>query len=82
MKRLIEDLDTTKLFIANSKIDTLDNLHKLNNAYNNLKDFLTRLEQVNLEDAIDVRNIKNLKLANELLKLRKRNFEQKKININ
>ena len=34
-------------------------------------------EQINLEDAIDVREIKNLKLANQLLKLRRRKkFEQ------
>ena len=34
-------------------------------------------EQINLEDAIDIREIKNLKLANQLLKLRRRNkFEQ------
>ena len=34
-------------------------------------------DQVNLEDAIDVREIKNLKLANQLLKLRRRKkFEQ------
>ena len=29
-------------------------------------------EQINLEDAIDVREVKNLKLANQLLKLRRR----------
>jgi len=34
-------------------------------------------EQINLEDAIDVRNIKNLKLANELLKLRKRKKQER-----
>ena len=34
-------------------------------------------EQINLEDAIDVREVKNLKLANQLLKLRRRKkFEQ------
>jgi len=34
-------------------------------------------EQINLEDAIDIREIKNLKLANQLLKLRRKNkFEQ------
>ena len=34
-------------------------------------------EQINLEDAIDIRDIKNLKLANQLLKLRrKQKFEQ------
>ena len=34
-------------------------------------------EQINLEDAIDIRDIKNLKLANQLLKLRRRKkFEQ------
>ncbi len=34
-------------------------------------------EQINLEDAIDVREIKNLKLANQVLKLRrKQKFEQ------
>ncbi len=34
-------------------------------------------EQINLEDAIDIREIKNLKLANQVLKLRrKRKFEQ------
>lgn len=34
-------------------------------------------DQINLEDAIDIRNVKNLKLANELLKLRRRKkFEQ------
>jgi len=34
-------------------------------------------EQINLEDAIDIREIKNLKLANQLLKLRrKQKFEQ------
>ena len=34
-------------------------------------------EQINLEDVIDVREIKNLKLANQLLKLRRRKkFEQ------
>ena len=34
-------------------------------------------EQINLEDAIDIREIKNLKLANQLLKLRRRKkFEQ------
>ena len=34
-------------------------------------------EQINLEDAIDIRETKNLKLANQLLKLRrKRKFEQ------
>ncbi len=34
-------------------------------------------QQINLEDAIDVREIKNLKLANQLLKLRrKQKFEQ------
>ena len=34
-------------------------------------------EQINLEDAIDVREVKNLKLANQLLKLRrKKKFEQ------
>ena len=34
-------------------------------------------EQINLEDAIDVREIKNLKLANQLLKLRrKKKFDQ------
>ena len=34
-------------------------------------------EQINLEDAIDVREIKNLKLANQVLKLRrKKKFEQ------
>ena len=34
-------------------------------------------EQINLEDAIDIREIKNLKLANQLLKIRrKRKFEQ------
>jgi len=34
-------------------------------------------EQINLEDAIDVREIRNLKLANQLLKLRrKKKFEQ------
>jgi len=34
-------------------------------------------DQINLEDAIDVREIKNLKLANQLLKLRRRKkFEQ------
>ena len=36
-------------------------------------------EQINLEDAIDVREIRNLKLANQLLKLRrKKKFEQDK----
>ena len=29
-------------------------------------------EQINLEDAIDIREIRNLKLANQLLKLRRR----------
>ena len=29
-------------------------------------------DKVNLEDAIDIRNVKNLKLANELLKVRRR----------
>ena len=29
-------------------------------------------EQINLEDAIDIRDVKNLKLANQLLKLRRR----------
>ena len=38
---------------------------------NNIQASLQR-EQINLEDAIDIRNIKNLKLANELLKLRRR----------
>ena len=34
-------------------------------------------EQINLEDAIDIREIKNLKLANQLLKLRRRlKFEE------
>ena len=34
-------------------------------------------EQINLEDAIDIREVKNLKLANQLLKLkRRRKFEQ------
>ena len=34
-------------------------------------------QQINLEDAIDVREVKNLKLANQLLKLRRRKkFEQ------
>ena len=34
-------------------------------------------EQINLEDAIDIREIRNLKLANQLLKLRRRQkFEQ------
>ena len=34
-------------------------------------------EQINLEDAIDVREVKNLKLANQVLKLRRRKkFEQ------
>jgi hypothetical protein len=37
-------------------------------------------EQINLEDAIDVREIKNLKLANQLLKLRRRKkFEQDRV---
>ena len=38
---------------------------------NNIQASLQR-EQINLEDAIDIRNVKNLKLANELLKLRRR----------
>jgi hypothetical protein len=37
-------------------------------------------EQINLEDAIDIREIKNLKLANQLLKLRrKQKFEQDRL---
>ena len=37
-------------------------------------------EQINLEDAIDIREIKNLKLANQLLKLRRRQkFEQDRL---
>ena len=37
-------------------------------------------EQINLEDAIDIRDIKNLKLANQLLKLRRRKkFEQDRV---
>src|SRR5210317_2284334 len=36
-------------------------------------------EQINLEDAIDIREIRNLKLANQLLKLRRRQkFEQER----
>jgi len=38
---------------------------------NNIQASLQR-EQINLEDAIDIRNVQNLKLANELLKLRRR----------
>ena len=38
---------------------------------NNIQATLQR-DQINLEDAIDIRNVKNLKLANELLKLRRR----------
>ena len=38
---------------------------------NNIQVALSR-EQIFLEDAIDIRNIKNLKLANELLKLRRK----------
>ena len=34
-------------------------------------------EQINLEDAIDVREVKNLKLANQLLKLRRKQKEEK-----
>ena len=34
-------------------------------------------EQINLEDAIDIREIRNLKLANQLLKLRRRKKEEK-----
>jgi hypothetical protein len=37
-------------------------------------------EQINLEDAIDIREVKNLKLANQLLKLRRRRkFEQDRL---
>jgi hypothetical protein len=37
-------------------------------------------EQINLEDAIDIREIRNLKLANQLLKLRrKQKFEQDRV---
>tara|TARA_R100000697_G_scaffold17261_1_gene24186 strand:+ start:422 stop:2839 length:2418 start_codon:yes stop_codon:yes gene_type:complete len=37
-------------------------------------------EQINLEDAIDIREVKNLKLANQLLKLRRRRkFEQDRV---
>ena len=37
-------------------------------------------QQINLEDAIDVREVKNLKLANQLLKLKRRKkFEQDRI---
>ena len=37
-------------------------------------------EQINLEDAIDIREIRNLKLANQLLKLRrKQKFEQDRL---
>jgi len=38
---------------------------------NNIQASLQK-DQVNLEDAIDIRNVKNLKLANELLKVRRR----------
>ena len=38
---------------------------------NNIQAALQK-EQINLEDAIDVREVKNLKLANQLLKLRRR----------
>ncbi len=38
---------------------------------NNIQMTLSK-EQINLEDAIDVREVKNLKLANQLLKLRRR----------
>ena len=34
-------------------------------------------QSINLEDAIDLRNIRNVKLANELLKLRRKKKEQK-----
>jgi hypothetical protein len=34
-------------------------------------------EQINLEDAIDIREIRNLKLANQLLKLRRKQKEEK-----
>ena len=42
---------------------------------NNIQIALQR-DQINLEDAIDIREVKNLKLANELLKLRRRKKEQ------
>ena len=42
---------------------------------NNIQVALQR-DQINLEDAIDIREVKNLKLANELLKLRRRKKEQ------
>jgi len=38
---------------------------------NNIQASLQK-DQINLEDAIDIRNVKNLKLANELLKVRRR----------
>jgi len=34
-------------------------------------------ERINLEDAIDIREVKNLKLANQLLKIRRRKKEEK-----
>ena len=39
---------------------------------NNIQVALSK-EQIYLEDAIDIRNVKNLKLANELLKVRRKN---------
>mgnify|MGYP007071974987 CR=1 FL=1 len=43
---------------------------------NNIQMSLSK-DQINLEDAIDIREIKNLKLANQLLKIRrKRKFDQ------
>jgi len=35
-------------------------------------------EQINLEDAIDIREIRNLKLANQLLKLKKKAKRRKR----
>ena len=39
-------------------------------------------QSINLEDAIDIREIKNLKLANQLLKLRRAKKEEKDFQIN
>ena len=47
-------------------------MKKKNNYLENNIQVSLQKEQINLEDAIDIREIRNLKLANQLLKLRRK----------
>jgi hypothetical protein len=68
---ILEDVKNLYLHDFGIYVDLLPDEHEKEMLEANIQVSLQR-DQIDLEDAIDIRNVKNIKLANELLKMKRR----------